>query len=167
MPDRTPCWGDLDGYTKVDLASEKLLKIYFDCDILDPDDEPPANIVDKGDEFKVRFRLALVGDLWTCICGDWWFDVGYTPIGAGKNFDLSDLVGRDKFYVRNWKGCESRCVELVVTVPPNTIPVDYCGTFYEVAARFQLFCCDRYPVSVVGYEELPDHYYFRTTQEDE
>ncbi len=40
-PTKPPCWPDdpdyLDGYTKIDLPSEKLLRLYWDVDILDPE----------------------------------------------------------------------------------------------------------------------------------
>jgi len=73
-PKKPPCWPDdpdyLDGYTKLDLPPEKLLRAYWDVDILDPEKEPSHKIIDAGDSFTVRFRVALVGDLWTCICGN-------------------------------------------------------------------------------------------------
>jgi hypothetical protein len=138
-PTKPPCWPDdpdyLDGYTKIDLPSEKLLRLYWDVDILDPEKEPSHKIIDAGDSFTVRFRIALVGDLWTCLCAGWWFDLGFTPIGKGEGFDLSDLVGKEKFWVKDWRGCKTRCIELEIAVPANTIPVG----FVSIQAR----CRDR------------------------
>jgi hypothetical protein len=167
-PTRQPCWPDdpdyLDGYTEIDLPSAKLLRARWDVDILDPEDEPPHKIIEADDRFKVRFRVALLGDLWSCIAGDWWFDLGFTPIGAGRGFDLSDLVGRERSYVRNWQGCRTRCVELVIEVPANTIPTEYCGTVYECAGKFQLYCCGR-PVAVVGFEALEEYQFYKASIE--
>ena|SRR5512133_1072041 len=167
-PKRQPCWPDdpdyLDGYTEIDL-SPRLLQARWDVDILEASYEPQHKIIEADDPFKVRFRVALLGDLWYCVCGDWWFDLGFTPIGEGKGFDLSDLVGRDKFYVRNWRGCRTRCIELLVEVPPNTIPTEYCGTVYECAGKFQLYCCGR-PAAVVGFEALEEFQFYKATIED-
>jgi hypothetical protein len=167
-PKRQPCWPDdpdyLDGYTEIDLPS-RLLQARWDVDILEAAYEPQHKIIEADDPFKVRFRVALLGDLWYCVCGDWWFDLGFTPIGEGKGFDLSDLVGRDKFYVRNWRGCRTRCIELLVEVPPNTIPTEYCGTVYECAGKFQLYCCGR-PAAVVGFEPLEEFQFYKATIED-
>ena len=169
-PTTPPCWpGDpdyLDGYTKVDLPSEKLLRVYWDVDIRDPEDEPSHKIIDAGDSFTVRFRVALIGDLWTCMCADWWFDLGFSPIGKGTGFDLSDLIGKDKFWVKGWTGCKTRCIELVITVPGNTIPTEYCGTLYECGGRFQMYCCGK-PGPVVGFEALEEYQFFKTSLEDE
>lgn len=134
-PRRRPCWPDdpeyPDGYTEIDLPPERLLKAFFNTEILEPEDEPQHKIIHADESFKVRFRVALQGELWYCICGDWWFDLGFTPTGSGTGFDLSDVLGREKFYVRNWRGCDTRCIEHVVYVPADTIPVDYCGTVYQ------------------------------------
>lgn len=142
-----------DGYTEIDLPSERLLRAFFDTQILEPSDEPQPRIIHADDYFRVRFRLELKGELWYCICGDWWFDLGFAPTGAGKGFDLSNLLGREKFYVRNWRGCETRCIELVINVPPGTIPVEYCGTVYKCAAKVQLYCCGR-SAAVVGFDDM-------------
>ena len=167
---RSRCWPDdpdyLDGATKIDLPSEKLLRAYWDVDIVDPEEEPSHNIIDAGDSFTVRFRLELQGDLWTCISGDWCFDLVFTPIGKGTGFDLSDLLGRDRLCRRGWRGCDGTCIYLAVEVPANTIPVDYLGTLYEVGGKFQLSCCGK-AAPVVGYEALEEYQFFKTALEDE
>ncbi len=169
-PRTKPPWAGkpdyLDGYSKIDLPSEKLLRLYWDVDILDPEKEPSHKIIDAGDSFTVLFRVALVGDLWACVCADWWFDVGFVPIGEGKGFDLSDLVGKDKFWVKGWEGCATRYIELPVVVPKNTIPVDYCGTLYECGGKFQMYCCE-VPAPVVGFEPLEERLFFKSPLEDE
>lgn len=169
-PTRPPCWPAdpdyLDGYKKIDLPSEKLLNLFWDVDILDPEKEPSHKIIEAGDPFNIHIRMALVGDLWTCIAGDWDFDVGFTPIGKGQGFDLSSLIGKDKLQFKGWKGCDTRCVELMVTVPANTIPTEYLGTLYEVGAKFQLYCCN-VPAPVVGYEALEEYQFFKSPLEDE
>ena len=156
-PKRKPCWPDdpnyPDGYTEIDLPSERLLRAYFDTEILEASDEPQPRIIHADDYFKVRFRLELKGELWYCICGDWWFDLGFAPTGAGKGFDLSNVLGREKFYYRNWRGCDTRCIELVIEVPPGTIPVEYCGTVYKCAAKVQLYCCGK-SAAVIGFDDM-------------
>jgi hypothetical protein len=170
MPTIPPCWPNdpdyLDGRTKIDLPSEKLLKAYWDTDIIDPEEEPSHRIIDAGDDFKVRFRLELVGDLWTCVCGDWWFDLRFTPIGEGTGFDLSKKLGPEKFWVKGWKGCDTKCIELVIVVPANTIPTEFCGTLYEAGAVFQLYCCGR-AAAVVGFEALEEYQFFKAEVSDE
>jgi hypothetical protein len=167
MPDAiivNPCFdGDpLDGYSKIELPSENYLKAYWDADILDPQLQPSHNILTASEAFKVRFRVVLLGELWRCICGDWCFDIGFAPIGDGKNFNLSDLVGKDKFWKKDWRGCDKPCcIELCVDVPANTIPVDYCGTLYECGGWFELHCCGCGPVAVVGMEPLEERFFFK------
>jgi len=163
-PKRKPCWPDdpnyPDGYTEIDLPSERLLRAYFDTQILEASDEPQPRIIHADDYFKVRFRLELKGELWYCICGDWWFDLGFSPTGAGKGFDLSNVLGREKFYYRNWRGCDTRCIELVIEVPPGTIPVEYCGTVYKCAAKVQLYCCGK-SAAVVGFDDMGTFQFYK------
>lgn len=158
-----PCWDidPLDGYTKIELPSDKYLQAYWDVDILDPQLQPSHNIITVSEAFTVRFRVVLIGELWYCVCGDWCFNLGFTPIGDGKNFNLSDLVDKDKFWVKGWKGCDTLCIELPIPVPAGTIPVDYCGTLYECGGWFELHCCDRGPVAVVGMEPLEERFFFK------
>jgi hypothetical protein len=157
-----------DGYTEVDLPPERLLRATFNTEILEPKGEPQPNIIQADEPFTVRFRVALEGELWYCICGDWWFDLGFAPAptGKGEGFDLSDLLGREKFYIRNWRGCDTRCLELPIYVPPDTIPVRYCGTVYQCAAKVQLFCCGR-PAAVVGFDVLGSFQFYKADIADD
>jgi hypothetical protein len=160
------CWPHdrdyLDGRTEIRLPSERLLHAYWDADILDSNGVPPSTIISVEDDFFVRFRLELDGDLWACIAGDWDFDLGFVPIGKGTGFDLSDLLAPGTTQVRNWKGCDrgATCIELMVRVPKDTIPAEYTdGTLYEVGAKFQLHCCGK-PAAVVGYEALEEYQFY-------
>jgi hypothetical protein len=155
-----------NGYTEIDLPPERLLRATFNAEILEPKGEPQPNIIQADEPFTVRFRVALEGELWYCICGDWWFDLGFAPTGKGEGFDLSDVLGRDKFYIRKWRGCDTRCLELVVYVPPDTIPVEYCGTVYQCAAKVQLFCCGR-PAAVVGFDVLGSFQFYKADVADD
>jgi hypothetical protein len=161
---RRPCFPDdpnyPDGYTEIDLPPERLLRAYFNTEILEPEGEPQPKIIHADDYFKVRFRVELKGELWYCICGDWWFDLGFSPTGAGKGFDLSNVLGREKFYYRNWRGCDTRCIELVIEVPPGTIPVEYCGTVYKCAAKVQLYCCGK-SAAVVGFDDMGTFQFYK------
>jgi hypothetical protein len=147
-PTEAPCWPGspdwLDGATEILLPSEKYLKAHWDADILDVDDKNVDDtIIERSDTFKVRFRVQLKGRLWTCICGHWCFDVGFTAIGDGTDFNLSDVLPNpSQLQVRDWDGCKTRCIDLCVTVPPGTIQVGHCGTLYQVGAKFELRCCD-------------------------
>jgi hypothetical protein len=163
MTARSTCWPNdpdyLDGRTKIDLPSEKYLRAYWDVDILDPEEEPSHRIIDASEEFTVRIRLELIGALWSCIAGDWRFDLRFSPIGKGTGFDLSDILPTDSFTVKDWKGCDTRCIEKYVTVPANTIPTEHSGTLYETGAVFELYCCGR-SAAVVGYEALEEYQFF-------
>lgn len=158
-----PCFDDdpLDGYTKIELPSEHYLAAYWDVDILDPELQPSHNILTVSKPFKVRFRVVLIGELWRCLCGDWCFNLGFSPIGDGTHFNLSDLLGKDDFWVTGWKGCDRLCVELCIDVPAGTIPTESCGTLYECGGWFELHCCDRGPVAVVGMEALEERFFFK------
>ena len=142
------CWPDdpdaLDGFTELFLPSEKYLKAYWDCDILDDDKDPLDKIIESNEDFHVRFRVELRGRLWKCICGHWCFDVCFTAIGDGPDFNLSDRVPKavkDQLYLCDWEGCDGTCIDITVTVPAGTIPAECCGTLYEVGAKFELRCC--------------------------
>ena len=159
------CWPNdpdwLDGRTEIDLPSEQLLRAYWDADILDTNGVPPPTIINIKDDFYVRFRIELAGGLWQCIAGTWDFDVGFTPIGKGTGFDLSEHVGQANLQYPDWKGCDTLCIELKVTVAAGTIPAGvYDGTLYETGARFQLHCCGR-PAPVVGYEALEEYQFYQ------
>ena len=166
-PTKPPCWPYdkdwLDGQTELNLP-KGALNAYWDTDILDVNGVAPGTIIGTDDPFKVRFRVELVGDLWSCICGSWCFDLGFSAIGKGTNFDLSDkLADKSKLEIKDWRGCDTTCIDLTVDVPAGTIPSDLCSTVYEVAATFELHCCDDH-VAVVGYEALEEYqFYFRHT----
>jgi hypothetical protein len=157
----------LDGYVEIDLPTERGLRAYWDADILDPEDEPTNKIIEADDPFTVRFRLVLKGRLWDCMAGDWWFDLGFAPLGKGTGFDLSEYIDQSKLWVRGWKGCAGggRRIELNVVVPANTIPTEKCGTVYECAGKFQMYCCGK-PAAVVGFEPLEEFQFYTARIED-
>ena len=164
-PTKPPCWPNdpdwLDGRSELNLASSNFLKAYWDADVLDSYGVPPGTIIGSDDPFQVRFRVELVGDLWQCICASWCFDIGFTAIGRGPNFNLSDVIDPSKLEITDWRGCDTTCIELVVTVPAGTIPSDKCGTVYELAGMYELHCCNGH-VGLVGYEALEEYqFYFR------
>jgi Bacterial transcriptional activator domain len=138
------CWPDdkdyLDGSTEIFLPSEKYLKAYWDCDIID-DKNPQDTIIESNEAFQVRFRVELKGRLWKCICGHWCFDLCFTAIGDGEDFNLSDVLPDDlkpDLRICDWQGCQTRCIDKTITVPAGTIPAGYCGTLYQVGAKFEL-----------------------------
>ena len=159
------CWPNdtdaLDGFTEILLPSERFLKAYWDCDILDDDKNPQDTIIESNEAFQIRFRVELKGKLWKCIGGHWCFDVGFTSIGDGPDFNLSDVVPqavKDQLSWCDWKGCDTTCIDRTVTVPANTIDAGYCGTLYQVGAKFELHCCgacdcgDSSTLAVAGHE---------------
>ena len=140
------CWPGEDdwhrAHTRIELPSERYLKAFWHTEILDIDSPNPHDrIIERRDPFQVRFRVELEGRLWRCISGHWCFNVGFTAIGEGQDFNLSSHLPPGELQIDNWSGCQTLCVELTVTVPPNTIPVGFCGTVYEVASWFELRCC--------------------------
>lgn len=163
-PVRRRCWPDDDrwhrGHTRIELSPEHHLEAYWHAEILDFEAKNPlGHIIERREEFIVRFRVELVGRLWKCICGNWCFNLGFTPFGRGERFDLSDHVNPDDFEYNDWKGCETLCVERCVRVPADRIPVERCGTVYDVAAWFELRCCGRCRdedshLAVSGFERL-------------
>jgi hypothetical protein len=148
-PTKAPCWPDdpdwLDGPTEIFLPSSKYLKACWDADILDIDDKNVEDtIIERKEEFKVRFRVQLEGRLWKCVAGHWCFDVCFTAIGDGEDFNLSDVLPDDlkpKLKICDWTGCQTRCIYVCLTVPKDTIPAGCCGTLYDVGAKFELRCC--------------------------
>jgi hypothetical protein len=166
MPEKSACWpddwDDLDGKTEIELPSERYTRVYWDADILDLDDKNKRDrILGTEELFKVRFRVELRGRLWRCLTGDWRFDVGFTTIGQGPGFNLSSLLpGDPNFEIKDWKGCDSLCLERVVTVPPGTIKIQGDTQVYAVAARVELRCCDG-SVVVAGFEDLKEYLWFK------
>ena len=147
-PPKSDCWPNdkdyLDGATEIFLPSEKYLKAYWDADIIDDDKNPQDTIIESNEAFTVRFRVELKGRLWKCICGHWCFDLGFTAIGDGSDFNLSDVLPdalKPDLRLCDWEGCHNTCIDLTITVPAGTIPADYCGTLYQVGAKFELRCC--------------------------
>src|SRR5215471_317555 len=163
---RNPCFdGDpLDGYTAIDLPSDRFLAAYFDVDILDASDRPLFHNVDADEPLKVRFRVVLTGDIWVCVTGDWAFELGFTAIGESLDFKLSDKLGRDRFRLNGWRGCDTppprraHCIERVVDVPPSTVPAD---KLYECGGWVELRCCIDGPVVVAGFEALEERFFFQ------
>lgn len=166
MPDKSVCWPNdpdyLDGKTEIELPSERYTKAFWDADILDLDDKNKSDTILGTEElFKVRFRVELQGRLWKCITGDWFFDLGFTPIGREGSFYLSSLLlGDPNFYYKGWRGCDGLCIERVVTVQPGTIQIQDDVEVFEVAAKVKMLCCDDH-VAVAGYEALEEYEFFR------
>jgi hypothetical protein len=162
-----PCFPDdkdiLDGKTEIELPPAKYTKVLWDVDILDLDDKNKEDtILGTEETFQVRFRVELQGRLWRCITGDWLFDVGFKPIGPGRGFYLSKLLPNDPgFSVKGWRGCDTLCIEQIVTVPPGTIKLDddVDTEVYEVAGKVELRCCDGH-IAVAGYEALEEYAFF-------
>ena len=156
LPHPSRCWPDdqdfLDGAVELAVPASTALKAYWDADLRDVNGVAPGTIISVQSDFQVRFRVELIGDLWHCICGDWCFDFGFTPIGAGTGFNLSSRLPAGTLDVSDWEGCKTLCVEKTVTVPAGTVQAEHCGTLYEVGARFALRCCDRERPILVGYE---------------
>lgn len=162
--DRRRCWPDDDrwhkGHTRIELPPEHL-RAYWHAEILDPESKDPlTRIIERSEEFIVRFRVELEGRLWKCLCGHWCFNLGFTPYGAGERFDLSEhLPNPDDLQYQDWKGCDTICVERCVRVPAGAIPEKRCGTVYDVAAWFEMRCCggcndDNSHLAVSGFEKL-------------
>jgi hypothetical protein len=168
-PIEPPCWPEnphwLEGATEIFLPSEKYLRAHWYAELLDIDDKNVHDtIIERKDPFKVRFQVRLAGRLWKCICASWCFDVCFTAIGDGEDFDLSDRSATLKSELRipDWKGCQTRCIDLCVEVPPNTIPVGECGTLYQLGAKFELRCCGecgdpRSTLAVAGHKPLGEY----------
>lgn len=187
------CWPDdphfSEGAVELRVPSSAALRAYWHADILDTNGVPPGTIIKTGDGFDVRFRVELKGELWKCITGCWCFNLGFTSIGRGQSFDLSELVNPSGLQLKNWKGCAYRCkdgdaskqdcfsVELTVRVPPNTIPADYCGSLYECGGRVAFYCCcddqpqqthdadsylhdDQTPI-LIGFDALEEREFYR------
>jgi hypothetical protein len=157
-----PCYtGDpLDGYTVIDLPSEKYLRAFFDVDLLDASGRELKHIIDADEPFRVRFRVVLTGELWYCVCGDWCFDLGFTAIGSGGSFNLTQKINRD-IWVRNWRGCDTLCIEVEENVGPNVITPNECGNLYECGGWATLHCCNRGPIIVAAAEPLEERFLFR------
>jgi hypothetical protein len=146
-PRRHPCcWVDDDdwhrAHTRIELPPERHLEAYWHAEILDYEAKNPlTRIIERREEFVVRLRVELCGRLWRCICGNWCFNLGFTPFGDGERFNLSQHVESGEFEYNDWKGCDTLCIEKTIRVPACAIPVERCGTVYDIAAWFELRCC--------------------------
>jgi hypothetical protein len=160
----------LDGLSVVDLPTA--LKIKWDVDLYDSEDEPhDPRILEANDPFQVKFRMRLDGALWQCMNVDFFFDLGFDPIGGGDGFYLSDKIGPNPLWYRGWTGCGGSTpdpIELAVQVPPGTIPVraDGGGKVYELAGSFQMYCCGKRVAAVTGFEALEEYEFYDPTIDD-
>jgi hypothetical protein len=167
------CWPAEDywhrAHTRIELPAERYLRAFWHAEILDVDSRNPHDrIIERRDPFVVRFRVELEGRLWRCISGHWCFNVGFTSIGAGPDFNLSQRVQNPgEFQVPDWKGCDGLCIEKSVTmpaeaIPAEAIPAECCGMVYEVAAWFELRCCGgcgdpKSQLACSGFERLGEY----------
>ncbi len=165
-PEPSVCWPNdpdyLDGKTEIELPPERFTKVFWDADILDLDDKNKSDTILGTEElFKVRWRVELRGRLWNCITGDWYFDLGFTPIGREGAFLLSSLMPNDpNFTYPNWRGCDTLCIERVITVQPGTIKIPGDVEVFEVAGQIDMRCCDGH-IAVAGYEALEEYEFFK------
>lgn len=157
-PPRPPsrCWpGDnLDGYTEI-YPQNPLLHAYWDSEIIDISGVPSPKIIRVGDPFDVRFRIELHGPAWQCMAGDWVFDVRFDEQGGPADFKLSSLLPAGALTVKDWKGCDKTCIELLYTVPAGTIQ----ESVYELTSTFRLHCCGR-PGPIVGFEPKEEYQWY-------
>lgn len=166
-PTTSRCFPDdqdmLDGKAEIELPPERYTKVFWDVDILDLDDKNKDDkIIGAQETFQVRFRVELRGRLWKCIAGDWKFDVGFTTIGKGPGFYLSELLPNDpNLGYPNWRGCDTLCIERVVTVPGGTIQIDRDVQVFETAGLVELSCCNGGHIAVAGYEALEEYTFFK------
>ena len=80
---------------------------------------------------------------------------------AGHGFYLSALLpGDPNFGYPGWRGCDTLCIERLVTVPAGTITIEGDTEVYEVAAKVELRCCNGH-VAVAGYEALEEYEFFK------
>ena len=121
LPAEKPDW--LDGAVEIELSTRHIWA-KWDADILDVDDKNKHDtIIERKDEFVVRFRVYLSGRIWKCISGCWCFDAGFSAIGDGPDFNLSDLLAdKTELHIRNWNGCDGLYIEKCVTVPGGHDP---------------------------------------------
>jgi hypothetical protein len=158
------CWPNdpdyLDGVVELRLPASTALEAYWDADIVDQNGVPPGTIISVTDPFLIRFRVELRGALWRCIHGDWCFDLKFTSIGDGPNFDLSDKLPPGVLDLKGWDGCQTQCIEVSYTVSAGTVPADHCGRLYEVGATFALRCCNQDRPILVGYEALEEREFY-------
>ena len=150
------CWpgDDLDGYTEI-YPESPLLHAYWDSEILDEFGVPSRKIIRVEDPFVVRFRIELTGPAWQCMGGDWVFDVDFDEQGGDQDFKLSSKLPADALTVKDWKGCNTTCIELTYTVPAGTIQ----DGVYELTSTFRLYCCGR-PGPVVGFEPKEEYQWY-------
>lgn len=161
LPAEKPDW--FDGATEIELSARHL-RARWNAELLDIEDKNEHDtIIERKNEFVVRFRVYLGGRLWRCISGCWCFDVGFAPIGDGRRFNLSDVLpDKRDLHIRDWKGCDGLLIEKCVTVPRDTIPVEKCGSLYEIGCKFELRCCgccedENSSLAVVGHKHLGEY----------
>ena len=136
----TDCWPDdhdyLDGRTEMFLPSQdgEEIRGYWDSDVLDLVGHSLRGQINVGEPFQVRFRAETrPGELWADATGDWTFDLAFSPIGSGSGFNLSNLLPSPSVLkVGSWRGADTRCIEVVATVPAGLLPES--GGLYQVAA---------------------------------
>lgn len=156
MPRPSRCFpgDDLDGYTEI-YPETPLLHAHWDSEILDTSGVPSYRILRVSDPFDVRFRIELAGPAWRCMSGDWVFDVRFDEQGGPADFKLSAKLPVGVLTVKDWKGCDKHCVELLYRVPAGTIA----ASVYQITSTFQLYCCGR-PGVIVGFEPLGEFQWY-------
>ena len=156
MPRPSRCWpgDDLDGYTEI-YPETPLLHAHWDSEILDTSGVPSHKIIRVGDPFDVRFRIELGGPAWQCMSGDWVFDVRFDEQGGPADFKLSSKLPPDALTVKDWKGCEKTCIQLLYRVPAGTIE----ESVYELTSTFRLYCCEK-PAAIIGFEPKEEYQWY-------
>jgi hypothetical protein len=150
------CWpgDDLDGYTEINPPTA-ILQAFWDSEIIDAYGVPSTRILRVSDPFVVRFRIELVGPAWKCMGGNWVFDIRFDEQGGPADFKLSSLLPAGALTFKDWKGCDTQCVEREYTVPPNLLQ----DTVYELTSTFRLYCCDK-PAAIVGFEPKEEYQWY-------
>jgi len=156
VPRPSRCWpgDDLDGYTEI-YPETPLLHAHWDSEILDTSGVPSHKIIRVGDPFDVRFRIELGGPAWQCMSGDWVFDVRFDEQGGPADFKLSSKLPPDALTVKDWKGCEKTCIQLLYRVPAGTIE----ESVYELTSTFRLYCCEK-PAAIIGFEPKEEYQWY-------
>lgn len=134
-----PDWPGAALWRDVPLAGERDSGLYFDASLLDHTGHSLPDSFDIGQAFQVHFRTETIPrHAWNEVSGTWNFDLNFTPIGGGSEFNLSDILKGSALQVVGWSGKGTDCVELTVSVSPNVLPGSSTPTLYQVGATMML-----------------------------
>lgn len=113
-----------------------------------PGGDPPVDIVHEDQEFIIRTRVELQGNIRHYLCGKLCMSAGFESIGLGPDYDLYQDV--------ELKPCGDGVYNFELVVPAGRLLAGHCGKIYAIGLTLGSFDYCGHPGFLFGKANIID-----------